>query len=108
MSNIGMTLKEFHDRHLKLGANDIILDVRNPDEYKEAHIKGSLNIPLPEIAQRASELKKYDNVYIHCKRGGRAQTAFQFLAGAGFDNLICIHDAGMDQWIAEGFQIERG
>lgn len=108
MSNKLMSLKEFHDMHLKLGANDVILDVRNPDEYKDAHIKGALNIPLPEIGQRSGELKKYDNVYIHCKRGGRAQTAYQLLMGAGLSNIVCIHDAGMDMWVAEGFPFEKG
>lgn len=108
MSNTTLTLKEFHDMHLKLGNNEIILDVRNPDEFQEAHIKGALNIPLPEVGQRAEELKKYDRVYIHCKRGGRAQTAFQILSGAGLTNLVCIADAGMDMWVAEGFPCVRG
>ncbi len=108
MSNTQMTLKEFHDRHLKLGKNDVILDVRNPDEYREAHIKGALNIPLPELAEHAEKLKKYDHVYIHCKRGGRAQSATQVLSSAGLTNIVCISDAGMDMWVNEGFPFERG
>lgn len=108
MSNIKITLKEFHDRHMKLGKNDVILDVRNPDEYQEAHIKGALNIPLPELGQNADKLKKYDHIYIHCKRGGRAQSATQVLSDAGFNNVICVSDAGMEMWVAEGFPFERG
>ena len=27
----------------------IIIDVREPDEYKEGHIKGAINIPLSQI-----------------------------------------------------------
>ena len=107
MSNTSLTLKEFHDRHLKLGTNDIILDVRNPDEFKEVHIKGALNFPLPQVLNHLEELKRYDHIYIHCKRGGRAQNAFQLLAGAGLNNLICIADAGMDMWVSEGYPIER-
>lgn len=107
MSNILMTLKEFHDKHVNLGNNDLILDVRNPDEYREAHIKGAMNIPLPEVSQRAQELMKFDTIYIHCKRGGRAQTAFQLLSAAGLTNLTCIADAGMDAWVAEGYPTER-
>jgi len=34
----------------------ILLDVRNPDEYKERHIEGSLNIPVSELEERLSEL----------------------------------------------------
>ncbi len=107
MSNTLLSLREFHDMHLKVGKNDVILDVRNPNEYAEGHIKGSLNIPLPEVVQHVEKLKTFEHVYIHCKRGGRAQTAFQLLAGAGLTNLVCIGDAGMDMWIAEGFPIER-
>ncbi len=108
MSNTHMTLKELHDSHLKLGKNDVILDVRNRDEYADAHIKGSLNLPLPEVVQHATELKKYEHVYIHCKRGGRAKTAFDQLSGAGLTNLVCISDAGMDAWIDSGYPVERG
>lgn len=108
MSNNHMSLKELHDTHLKLGANDVILDVRNRDEYADVHIKGSLNIPLPELAQHADELKKYEHVYIHCKRGGRAKTAFDQLNQAGLTNLVCISDAGMDAWVESGFPVERG
>ena len=108
MSNTMLNLKDFHDKHLKIGTNDIILDVRNPDEFKEAHIKGAMNFPLNELSQHIEELKKYDHIYIHCKRGGRAQNAFQFLAGSGLSNLICIADAGMDMWISEGYPIVKG
>ena len=101
MSNTHLTLKEFHDRHLKLGNNDVILDVRNPDEFKDSHIKGALNYPVSEVVHHVEELKKYDHIYIHCKRGGRAQTAFQILSGSGLTNLVCISDAGMDMWISE-------
>lgn len=107
MSNTVLSLKDFHDKHLKIGKNDIILDVRNPDEYREAHIKGAINYPVGELGQHLEELKKYDHIYIHCKRGGRAQNAYQFLAGSGLNNLICIADAGMDLWISEGYPIEK-
>lgn len=108
MSNIHLSLKEFHDRHLHLEKNDIILDVRNPEEFNECHIKGALNIPLGDVVNHVEKLKTYHRIYIHCKRGGRAQNAFQILSGAGLNNLVCISDAGMDMWISEGFPYERG
>lgn len=107
MSNTTMPLKEFHDLHLNLGKNDVILDVRRPDEFQESHIKNALNIPVDQVAHAADTLKKYDHVYIHCKRGGRAKTAFDTLALAGLNNLVCIGDAGMDAWIENGFPVER-
>ena len=107
MSNKQLSLKDFHDTHLKLDKNDIILDVRNHDEYRAGHIKGSLNIPLPDVTKHVEELARYHQVYIHCKRGGRAKTAFEALAGLGLNNLVCIHDAGIDMWIENGYPVER-
>lgn len=107
MSNTQLSLKDFHAKHLKLGSNDLILDVRNPDEFMEGHIKGAMNIPLPDVTKHVDKLKKYDQVYIHCKRGGRAQNAFAALAAAGLNNLVCIGDAGMEMWTAEGYPVER-
>jgi rhodanese-related sulfurtransferase len=36
----------------------IILDVRSPAEYKQGHIKGSINAPLNELSKHISKLKR--------------------------------------------------
>lgn len=102
-----MPLKDFHALHQDLGKNDVILDVRRPDEFQESHIKNALNIPVDQVAQAVDRLKNYEHIYIHCKRGGRAKTAFDILQQAGLNNLVCIGDAGMDQWIESGFPVEK-
>lgn len=107
MSNTLLTLEELYKNHLNLGPNEVILDVRRPDEFSEAHIKGALNIPVDQVAARADEIKKFNKVYIHCKRGGRAQTAYNSLNQLGLNNLVCIHDAGMDKWIENGYPTEK-
>jgi phage shock protein E len=107
MSNKLMTLEEFHKETQSLGKNEVILDVRNPDEFQEAHLKNALNIPVTEVAQHVEKLKGYEAVYIHCKRGGRAKTAYETLKNAGLTNLVCVHDAGMDAWIEKGYPVEK-
>ncbi|MCC7440484.1 MAG: rhodanese-like domain-containing protein [Bdellovibrionales bacterium] len=102
-----MTMKEFHDLLPKLGPNDIVVDVREPDEFREVRIRGTRNIPLGTVGQHVAELKKYDHVYIHCRRGGRAQRAVAELQAAGLTNLVCIGDWGMEAWIDAGFPVER-
>ena len=67
MSNKFMPLEELAKIHQQLGPNQVILDVRHPEEFQEGHIKLALNIPLDQLANHAEELKKYDQVYIHCK-----------------------------------------
>ena len=107
MSTNQMTLTEFYDLHHKLGAKEVILDVRRPDEFAEGHIEGALNIPLDQLPARLSELKDFSSIYIHCKRGGRAKSAFDVLSQLGLKNLVCIYDAGMDLWIEKGYPVKK-
>ncbi len=107
MSNTHLTLTDFFALHDKLAANELILDVRRPEEFAEAHVPHALNIPLDVLGQRSEELKKFSTIYIHCKRGGRAKSAFETLNQLGFTNLVCVHDAGMDLWIENGYPIAK-
>lgn len=107
MSDTMMTLLDFEKIHASLSPGEVILDVRNPDEFSAARIHRTINIPVTELGNRSEELKKYSKIYIHCKRGGRAKTAYEILKGQGFTNLVCVHDAGMDLWIEKGFPVLR-
>ena len=107
MSNTHLTLTDFFALHDKLASNELILDVRRPEEFAEGHVPQALNIPLDVLGQRSEELKKFSTIYIHCKRGGRAKSAFETLNQLGFKNLVCVHDAGMDQWIENGYPIAK-
>lgn len=100
-----MSVKMLDLHKIKLGPNEVILDVRGADEYKSGHIPGAINIPVGEVALRVHELKQFSKVYIHCKRGGRAVTAYNGLVQAGLTNLVCISDAGMDLWLESGLPV---
>lgn len=107
MSNKNMTLDEFFNCHKSLGKDELILDVRRPDEFSAGHIENARNIPVDQVAGFVDELRKFSTVYIHCKRGGRAKAAFETLSNAGLSNLVCIYDAGMDQWIESGYPVKN-
>jgi rhodanese-related sulfurtransferase len=53
---------------LKQGA---LLDVRSPAEYKQGHIKGSINAPLNELSKHISKLKKRDCYHLLCIRNAK-------------------------------------
>jgi rhodanese-related sulfurtransferase/rubrerythrin len=67
----------------------LLVDVRQPAEYKEAHIPGSRLIPLPELEQRISELPDGMELIFYCRSGSRsAAAAFLALeAGATPENI---------------------
>lgn len=107
MSDKIIGLDELANKHKELAENEIILDVRNPDEYQEVRIPGSLNLPLGDLESKYEQLKRYDAVYIHCKMGGRAKKAFDLLTDLGLTNLHCLQEVGIVAWEEAGHPCDR-
>ncbi len=83
--------------------NDVtLLDVRTPAERKAGSIRGSVHIPLDQLARRAGELKKYAQTEIvcFCQTGSRSGAAARTLKKAGYKtgNL----KGGIAQWNFDG------
>jgi adenylyltransferase/sulfurtransferase len=76
-------LKEKLDR----GDNFVLIDVREPHEYKICSIPGSKLIPLGEFPRHVAELDPAADIVIHCKSGGRSARACGVLRQAGFQHV---------------------
>lgn len=75
-----------------------LIDCREPNEYEICRIEGSTLIPLSEFEERATEeLKKDDEIVIHCHHGGRSQQACQFLDEEGYENVTNV-TGGIHAW----------
>jgi NADPH-dependent 2,4-dienoyl-CoA reductase/sulfur reductase-like enzyme len=68
----------------------VIIDVREHNEYERGHIKNSVNIPLSELRDRTNELPRHKPLYIHCRTGQRSYNAVLALQNLGFDNVYNI------------------
>ena len=102
-----ISIEKLHDEILpRLGEDELILDVRTPEEFAGGHIKGARNQNHEDVARIADELKQYKKVYVHCKMGGRAQKAAEMLEMEGLDNIVCVSDGGMQKWMDMGWEIE--
>lgn len=102
-----ISMQDLYQHMEKLGKEEIVLDVRTPEEYETGHVPGSINIPVAELENRYEELNQYSKIFVHCKMGGRAQKATEFLTSKDFNNLVCIASNGMQAWIEEGFPVEK-
>ncbi len=61
-----------------------LIDVRTPSEFNNGSIPGSVNIPVDEIRDRVSEIKKLP-ILVNCQVGQRGHTATMLLKELGFD-----------------------
>lgn len=91
-------------------AADVLLDVREPDEYRAGHIAGALNIPRGMLEFKMSgtpELGSRDlNILLYCKGGGRAALAAQTLQEMGYLSVSSIA-GGFDAWATAGKPVDK-
>lgn len=83
-----------------------VLDVRNLDEYREAHVPRAVLIPLPELAARQDEIPEGDPLHVICAAGARSLTAAKALAEAGY-NAVSVA-GGTNGWIQRGGEVVTG
>src|SRR5580700_6523081 len=76
-------LKEKLDR----GDKFVLIDVREPHEYKIASIPGAKLIPLGEFPQHVGEFNPEDDIVIHCRSGMRSAKACEVLRAKGFQHV---------------------
>lgn len=62
-----------------------LVDVRGPQAFKQAHIKGAINIPLARLRDRYKEIPKDKPVYVYCRTSWNSYYATRCLQGLGYD-----------------------
>jgi rhodanese-related sulfurtransferase len=86
------------------------VDVRTPAEFREVHIPGSTNVPLPDITERAAELQRAaagGRLVLVCRTGGRARKAKEELLRCGIQDCEVL-EGGVAAWEQAGRPVERG
>ncbi|HJV36199.1 rhodanese-like domain-containing protein [Geomonas sp.] len=84
----------------------VLLDVRTPEEYQQAHLKGAKLIPLNELPQRVNEIPRDKPILVYCAVGRRSLKAADFLSAQGYHEVYQISD-GLISWYKNGFPLER-
>ena len=63
---------------------NILIDIREVDEYKSGAVPFAVNIPLSTFDMNIRDrLSKYKEVYVMCRSGGRSAQAVKFLKNIG-------------------------
>lgn len=86
---------------------DLVIDVRQADEYAAGHIPGSLHVTAGSLPDRLEELPRGRPVVTICASGVRASIAASLLRSAGFDDVSWVA-SGVPAWRAAGYPVVRG
>ena len=79
-----------------------LVDVRSAAEFEKQHIKGAVNIPVPDLRTRFNELKQDMKTFVMCSTGNRSSMGVSILEQKGFKNLFNL-PGGMMGYSAAGF-----
>ena len=101
-------------RELMLGANALVVDVREPSEIAASgKIAGAINVPSGLLADHADPAAAHRDwtfepnrpVIVYCASGVRSARARQTLERLGYTQVYDL--GGFGSWVAAGGDIER-
>ena len=75
----------------RLISNKVIVDVRTPEEFREGHVPGAINIEVSLCARKNRPYiesiltDKSAHIYMYCFSGARSGMASAFLRQMGYD-----------------------
>ena len=99
-----LTLDEFKE---KIKNNAIILDTRNPDDFTNGFIPGSLFIGLKgRFAEWAGSLLPFDKPVVLITEEGKEEETVIRLARVGFENVEGYLAGGFETWKNAGEEID--
>ncbi len=86
----------------------LLLDVREPSEYAEAHAPNAVLIPLGQLAARINEISSYKNrpIAVMCRSGRRLGIATNMLQQAGYSQVSNVR-GGIVAWENAGLEEVR-
>jgi rhodanese-related sulfurtransferase len=96
---------ELNDR-LKNGKRPLVIDVRQPDEYRTGHVAGAKLIPLNKLSNRMKDLPQNREIVCVCASGNRSGSATRMLVKAGFNAVNM--KGGMNSWRQANLPAKKG
>ncbi|MGW5278056.1 rhodanese-like domain-containing protein [Streptomyces collinus] len=89
----------------------VLLDVREPDEWRAGHAPGAVHLPLSELSGLSAgaglpAAAHARPLVVICRSGNRSRRAAELLAARGADAVDVI--GGMREWAAAGLPVVDG
>jgi rhodanese-related sulfurtransferase len=91
-------------REMVENGNVVVIDVREPEEYQQGHLAGSILLPLRTLYYAVGELPRDRMLLIVDRSGRRTARAMQTLRDLEFESYRGLK-GGVLAWRAAGFQL---
>jgi len=86
----------------------VVVDVCEPNEYRNGHIPHALSAPLSGLKNHVKDLEKYRNrpLVVACRSGNRSLKGALILRRNGFSAVYALA-GGLAAWERESLPVER-
>ena len=84
----------------------ILVDVREPAEYRAGHIRSARLMPLSGLDAR--DLPRSHKIVVHCVKGGRGDAACEKLLRQEPGLEVFNLEGGLEGWMRAGLSVEQG
>jgi rhodanese-related sulfurtransferase len=92
-------------RYRDAGEDVIVIDLRPPDAFRGAHLRGARSLPLGELRKRKAEVPRAGRVVLYAATPEEAAVAYQALRDAGHRNVMVLA-GGLSAWLRLGLPVE--
>lgn len=86
----------------------VIVDVREQNEWDEAHIPGAILMPLSTFDPAQIPDPQGKHLVFHCRSGRRCGLAAEKAVASGYAGVIKRMEGGFLAWAASGYEAEGG
>ena len=93
----------------EVGAGGIaVVDVREPDEFRQGHLPGAINIPrgVAEMGVPQAIPDRGTRIILYCAGGNRSALAADNLVQMGYENVASL-SGGFQGWVRAGQAVTR-
>lgn len=84
----------------------LVIDLRDPNEFKQGHITGSRNIPYARLTEKLPEIPKDRPIILVCQLGQVAGTAARQLKTLGMQEVVRL-EGGISNWKGQSLPLVK-
>ncbi|HEX9628028.1 MAG TPA: rhodanese-like domain-containing protein [Acidiferrobacterales bacterium] len=86
----------------------VLIDVREPNEFRSGHIPNAVNVPMSGLAARLPEIAKYKDkpIVVSCQTSQRSARAALILRKHGFGTAHVLA-GGFLRWQSENLPVKK-
>ena len=85
----------------------VLVDVREPNEFADVRVPGSLLVPMSQLGSRVDEIPRDRPVLVLCAMGSRSQQVAGYLLQQGWEDVGNVA-GGISTWERMGLEVRKG